>query len=189
MAEDTELEKRAVEELLKEANRARVRAETMGPAGWMKCPLRSTNKRFLLNTLRNSGSQQHRHSSSPLRESQRSKSTTPRRTPPADPRAGSDRADRRNSSHQVKDREDKRKDCRYHHHREALPKAHTKEPPSEGISSQRSRYVSRDCRDSHGGVYSAHSNRSPRSGHASKGPRQRSRSPVRDSPRGRAHRF
>ncbi|KAI4881718.1 hypothetical protein NFI96_006716 [Prochilodus magdalenae] len=45
---------RAVEELLKEANRARVRAETMGPAGWMKCPLGSTNKRFLLNTLRSS---------------------------------------------------------------------------------------------------------------------------------------
>ncbi|KAK2814885.1 hypothetical protein Q7C36_023151 [Tachysurus vachellii] len=48
---DDELEKRAVEELLKEANRGRVRAETMGPAGWMKCPLGSTNKRFLLNTL------------------------------------------------------------------------------------------------------------------------------------------
>ncbi|ROK23339.1 hypothetical protein DPX16_16383 [Anabarilius grahami] len=26
----------------------------MGPAGWMKCPLGSTNKRFLLNTLRSS---------------------------------------------------------------------------------------------------------------------------------------
>ncbi|XP_021475956.1 protein POLR1D-like isoform X1 [Oncorhynchus mykiss] len=52
MADDGELEKRAVEELLKETSRARVRAETMGPAGWMKCPLRSTNKRFLLNTLR-----------------------------------------------------------------------------------------------------------------------------------------
>ncbi|KAK1806517.1 hypothetical protein P4O66_005035 [Electrophorus voltai] len=51
---DSELERRAVEELLKEANRARVRAETMGPTGWMKCPLGSTNKRFLLNTLRSS---------------------------------------------------------------------------------------------------------------------------------------
>ncbi|XP_062841857.1 protein POLR1D-like [Trichomycterus rosablanca] len=50
--DDNELERRAVEELLKEANRGRVRAETMGPAGWMKCPLGSTNKRFLLNTLR-----------------------------------------------------------------------------------------------------------------------------------------
>ncbi|KAF5887286.1 DNA-directed RNA polymerases I and III subunit RPAC2-like, partial [Clarias magur] len=49
---DDELERRAVEELLKEASRGRVRSETMGPSGWMKCPLRSTNKRFLLNTLR-----------------------------------------------------------------------------------------------------------------------------------------
>ncbi|XP_036414572.1 protein POLR1D-like [Colossoma macropomum] len=51
---ESQLERRAVEELLKEASRARVRAETMGPAGWMKCPLGSTNKRFLLNTLRSS---------------------------------------------------------------------------------------------------------------------------------------
>ncbi|TRY76065.1 hypothetical protein DNTS_012282 [Danionella cerebrum] len=52
--DEGELERRAVEELLKEANRAKARAETMGPAGWMKCPLGSTNKRFLLNTLRSS---------------------------------------------------------------------------------------------------------------------------------------
>ncbi|XP_036378650.1 protein POLR1D-like [Megalops cyprinoides] len=52
MADDRDLERRAVEELLSEATRARIRAETMGPAGWVKCPLRSTNKRFLLNTLR-----------------------------------------------------------------------------------------------------------------------------------------
>lgn len=57
MAEDNELEKRAIEELLRETDRARVRAETMGPAGWLKCPLRSTNKRFLLNTLRSTGLQ------------------------------------------------------------------------------------------------------------------------------------
>uniref|UniRef100_A0A3B3BN41 Si:ch211-140b10.6 n=1 Tax=Oryzias melastigma TaxID=30732 RepID=A0A3B3BN41_ORYME len=57
MAEDNDLEKRAIEELLKETDRARVRAETMGPAGWLKCPLRSTNKRFLLNTLRSTGMQ------------------------------------------------------------------------------------------------------------------------------------
>ncbi|KAG9330032.1 hypothetical protein JZ751_027574 [Albula glossodonta] len=52
MTEENDLERRAVEELLSEAARAKVRAETMGPAGWVKCPLRSTNKRFLLNTLR-----------------------------------------------------------------------------------------------------------------------------------------
>nr|XP_057915295.1 protein POLR1D-like [Doryrhamphus excisus] len=53
--EENELEKRAIEELLRETDRARLRAETMGPAGWLKCPLRSTNKRFLLNTLRSTG--------------------------------------------------------------------------------------------------------------------------------------
>ncbi|KAJ8413183.1 hypothetical protein AAFF_G00091790 [Aldrovandia affinis] len=52
MAEERDLERRAVEELLGEAARARVRAETMGAVGWAKCPLHSTNKRFLLNTLR-----------------------------------------------------------------------------------------------------------------------------------------
>ncbi|XP_077365261.1 uncharacterized protein LOC144009408 [Festucalex cinctus] len=56
--EESELEKRAVEELLRETDRARLRAETMGPAGWLKCPLRGTNKRFLLNTLRSTGLQQ-----------------------------------------------------------------------------------------------------------------------------------
>ncbi|XP_056868715.1 protein POLR1D-like [Takifugu flavidus] len=59
MAEDNELEKRAIEELLKETDRARMRAETMGPTGWLKCPLQSTNKRFLLNTLRPTGTQKH----------------------------------------------------------------------------------------------------------------------------------
>ncbi|KAM6970903.1 uncharacterized protein LKV04_016635 [Tautogolabrus adspersus] len=96
MAEDHELEKRAVEELLKETDRARVRAETMGPAGWLKCPLRSTNKRFLLNTLRSTGLQRRtsepraeqpstrgrlRRSDSPDRSRDRS------RTPPRDHRS------------------------------------------------------------------------------------------------------
>ncbi|KAG8452865.1 hypothetical protein GDO86_004600 [Hymenochirus boettgeri] len=52
MQED-ELERKAVEELLKEAKRGKIRAETMGPMGWMKCPLASTNKRFLINTIKN----------------------------------------------------------------------------------------------------------------------------------------
>uniref|UniRef100_A0A452GBE3 DNA-directed RNA polymerases I and III subunit RPAC2 n=1 Tax=Capra hircus TaxID=9925 RepID=A0A452GBE3_CAPHI len=39
MEEDQELERKAVEELLKEAKRGKTRAETMGPMGWMKCPL------------------------------------------------------------------------------------------------------------------------------------------------------
>ncbi|XP_072467901.1 protein POLR1D isoform X1 [Notamacropus eugenii] len=45
--------RKAIEELLKEAKRGKTRAETMGPMGWMKCPLAGTNKRFLLNTLKN----------------------------------------------------------------------------------------------------------------------------------------
>ncbi|KAE8627406.1 hypothetical protein XENTR_v10006976 [Xenopus tropicalis] len=52
MQED-ELERKAVEELLKEAKRGKIRAETMGPMGWMKCPLAPTNKRFLINTIKN----------------------------------------------------------------------------------------------------------------------------------------
>ncbi|KAJ3611771.1 hypothetical protein NHX12_021785 [Muraenolepis orangiensis] len=59
MADDNELEKRAIEELLQETTRARARVETMGPSGWMKCPLRGTNKRFLVNTLRSSGLPRH----------------------------------------------------------------------------------------------------------------------------------
>ncbi|XP_003225560.1 protein POLR1D [Anolis carolinensis] len=53
MAEDAELERKAVEELLTEAKRGKTRAETMGAMGWMKCPLASTNKRFLINTIKN----------------------------------------------------------------------------------------------------------------------------------------
>ncbi|KAM4701580.1 protein POLR1D [Discoglossus pictus] len=52
MQED-ELERKAVEELLKEAQRGKTRAETMGAMGWMKCPVASTNKRFLINTIKN----------------------------------------------------------------------------------------------------------------------------------------
>ncbi|XP_006894151.1 PREDICTED: uncharacterized protein LOC102855947 [Elephantulus edwardii] len=48
-----EEEGKAIEELLKEAKRGKTRAETMGPMGWMKCPLAGTNKRFLLNTIKN----------------------------------------------------------------------------------------------------------------------------------------
>ncbi|KAJ8276927.1 hypothetical protein GJAV_G00069450 [Gymnothorax javanicus] len=79
MAEEQDLERRAVEELLREAARARVRAETMGPAGWVKCPLRSTNKRFLLNTLRTSAlpqSSAHKGSSQPERRSRDARRTS-----------------------------------------------------------------------------------------------------------------
>ncbi|XP_012326498.2 protein POLR1D isoform X2 [Aotus nancymaae] len=48
-----EKRRKAIEELLKEAKRGKTRAETMGPMGWMKCPLAGTNKRFLINTIKN----------------------------------------------------------------------------------------------------------------------------------------
>ncbi|XP_037549803.1 protein POLR1D-like [Nematolebias whitei] len=127
MTEDNELEKRAVEELLRETDRARLRAETMGPAGWLKCPLRSTNKRFLLNTLRSAGLQHRteepkgKHCN--VRERLRSESPERRRdrsrTPPADHRNNGSRAGHK---HRHKDRHasrDKRrdgdKDTRYRH--------------------------------------------------------------------------
>jgi len=49
--DDVELEKLAREEILKEAKRAKSRADLVGPQGWQKCPLIPTNKRFLQNTL------------------------------------------------------------------------------------------------------------------------------------------
>ncbi|MEQ2194781.1 hypothetical protein XENOCAPTIV_002945 [Xenoophorus captivus] len=106
MAEDNELEKRAVEELLRETDRARVRAETMGPAGWLKCPLQSTNKRFLLNTLRSTDLQRHSdmsrsRSSNNTRGRIRSGSQDRRhdrsRSPPTDHRSNGGRTERQHS--------------------------------------------------------------------------------------------
>ncbi|CAL8294387.1 unnamed protein product [Lota lota] len=93
MADDNDLEKRAIEELLRETTRARARVETMGPSGWMKCPLRSTNKRFLVNTLRSSGLQRRAEGPTPGRSATRGgpRSDPPPgdehhdRTPPRDP--------------------------------------------------------------------------------------------------------
>ncbi|NP_001279566.1 uncharacterized LOC103183253 [Callorhinchus milii] len=51
--EEGELERKAVQELLTEAKRGKARAESMGPMGWMKCPLPGANKRFLVNTIKN----------------------------------------------------------------------------------------------------------------------------------------
>ncbi|XP_027622727.1 protein POLR1D-like [Tupaia chinensis] len=53
MEEDQELERKVIEELLKEAKRGKTRAEIVGPMGWMKCPLAETNKIFLMNTIKN----------------------------------------------------------------------------------------------------------------------------------------
>eukprot|EP00117_Sycon_ciliatum_P000878 scpid38483/ scgid6773/ len=45
------LEKQALEELLRESDRAKARADLVGPSGWAKPSLPKTNKRFLSNTL------------------------------------------------------------------------------------------------------------------------------------------
>ncbi|XP_069495147.1 protein POLR1D [Ambystoma mexicanum] len=60
-AGEEDLERKAVEELLTEAKRGKSRAETMGPMGWIKCPLVGANKRFLINTIRNTVPSHKRH--------------------------------------------------------------------------------------------------------------------------------
>ncbi|KAM6900388.1 uncharacterized protein FYW49_016886 [Xenentodon cancila] len=125
MAEDDELEKRAIEELLRETDRARMRAETMGPGGWLKCPLRSTNKRFLLNTLRSTGLERHtdepRTGRSSTRERLRHESPEGRcdrsRTPPADHRSkNGGHTDHKHHSRISQDKRlDRDKDGRYRH--------------------------------------------------------------------------
>ena len=51
MDEDAELERLAVEALMKDAKRGKERAETLGPSGWRKEKIPTTNKRFLQRTL------------------------------------------------------------------------------------------------------------------------------------------
>ncbi|XP_041824249.1 protein POLR1D-like [Melanotaenia boesemani] len=117
MAEENELEKRAIEELLKETDRARVRAETMGPAGWLKCPLQSTNKRFLLNTLRSTGLQQRTDESraphSTTRERLRSESPERRRqrsrTPPIYQRSNGGNSNHKYHHRDCRPNQDKRR--------------------------------------------------------------------------------
>ncbi|KAG7487283.1 hypothetical protein MATL_G00021710 [Megalops atlanticus] len=92
MADDRDLERRAVEELLSEAARARTRAETMGPAGWVKCPLRSTNKRFLLNTLRTTTLQRRPAGRTELHQSEAGGPRPSDRTSSSDYRRGRSRS-------------------------------------------------------------------------------------------------
>lgn len=74
--DDEALEKLAVEELMREAVQGAARAEIVGPSGWIKQQQQKTNKRFLVNTLRNavSSNKYHqsrnnsRHTKSPKRE-------------------------------------------------------------------------------------------------------------------------
>ncbi|XP_071341323.1 protein POLR1D [Trachinotus anak] len=129
MAEDNELEKRAVEELLRETDRARVRAETMGPGGWLKCPLRSTNKRFLLNTLRSTGlqrrpSEPRGHARHPRRQSSETpdRSRDHSRSPPRDHKSNGGHTDQKNHHHRDSrsntDKKEDRDKERSHRHRD-----------------------------------------------------------------------
>ncbi|KAM7390496.1 hypothetical protein PAMA_008584 [Pampus argenteus] len=140
MAEDGELEKRAVEELLKETDRARVRAETMGPAGWLKCPLRSTNKRFLFNTLRSASLQ--RHTGEPtagrsatrgrLRSESPDRSRSRSRTPPRDHRNNGGHTDHKHhrGSGSNKDKKQDRDRERSHRHKDNREWRHRKDGQS-----------------------------------------------------------
>ncbi|RVE58799.1 hypothetical protein OJAV_G00197840 [Oryzias javanicus] len=126
MAEDNDLEKRAIEELLKETDRARVRAETMGPAGWLKCPLRSTNKRFLLNTLRSTGLQRHKDeprsadskTRSRLTHKSRDRRRDRSRTPPTDHGSNGRHTDHKHHSRTNRDKELDKDKNKYDRHRD-----------------------------------------------------------------------
>lgn len=118
MTGDNELEKRAIEELLRETDRARIRAETMGPTGWLKCPLRSTNKRFLLNTLRSTGLQQRRGEPKAgnsatrgrLRSESSDRSRDRSRSPPRDHRRDGSNSDHRHHHRDSRKNRDKKPD-------------------------------------------------------------------------------
>ncbi|XP_008306222.1 protein POLR1D [Cynoglossus semilaevis] len=136
MANENELEKKAIEELLKETDRARVRAETMGPAGWLKCPLQSTNKRFLLNTLRSTGlhdrssKSRERHSSrnSDLRSKSYDRSPGRSRSPHREDRRHEGHRESKKyqrDSHRNKDKKEDKE--RSHKHRDNKDKRHGKD--------------------------------------------------------------
>ncbi|XP_068160298.1 protein POLR1D-like [Antennarius striatus] len=123
MAEESDLEKRAVEELLKETDRARVRAETMGPAGWLKCPLRSTNKRFLLNTLRSTGLQRrvvepsdgNSTTGGRLRRDSPDRSRDRSRTPPRKHRSNGGHSGHKHHHRDKDEKQDKERERSYRH--------------------------------------------------------------------------
>ncbi|KAM9332039.1 uncharacterized protein KZ484_017258 [Pholidichthys leucotaenia] len=135
MAEDNELEKRAIEELLRETDRARLRAETMGPAGWLKCPLRATNKRFLLNTLRSTSLQQrtepragHSNLEGRSRSPSPNRSRDRSRTPPRDHSSNGGRSDHKRhhrDSHKNRDKKLDRDKERCHRRRDDRHRGHT----------------------------------------------------------------
>lgn len=81
----------AVEELLREAVQGAARAEIVGPSGWIKAPQNKTNKRFLVNTLRNAVSSNKYHSRSRRSHSHKS----PNREKHLEPSIKKDRSKRK----------------------------------------------------------------------------------------------
>ncbi|KAJ6635475.1 Protein POLR1D, isoform 2 [Pseudolycoriella hygida] len=49
---DDVLTRMAIEEIVRETAKGAIRAEKVGPSGWLPCPLMKTNKRFLRNTIK-----------------------------------------------------------------------------------------------------------------------------------------
>lgn len=49
---DEILQQMAIEEITREISIKSVRAKEIGPTGWLDCPLKRTNKRFLGNTIK-----------------------------------------------------------------------------------------------------------------------------------------
>lgn len=69
-----------MEELLREAVQGAARAEIVGPSGWVKVAQPKPNKRFLVNTIRNTVSSNKYYSSrGSHRSSHRSYSKSPKR--------------------------------------------------------------------------------------------------------------
>ncbi|XP_061709272.1 protein POLR1D-like [Cydia pomonella] len=92
--DDEALEKLAVEELMREAVQGAARAEIVGPSGWVKGPQQKTNKRFLVNTLRNAVSSNKYHSSRAAHKHSRHRS--PKRDRYPEPSIKKDRSKRKN---------------------------------------------------------------------------------------------
>ncbi|XP_059474731.1 protein POLR1D-like [Neocloeon triangulifer] len=95
---DDELEKRAVEEILREAAKGAVRASEVGPSGWKKGPLLKTNKRFLVNTLAQHNNSNRRQHSDYKRRRSRSPENKKRRTESLGPKSR-DRKEPNHSNH------------------------------------------------------------------------------------------
>lgn len=95
----------AIEEIARETKRGRDRAEVVGPSGWLPCPLRKTNKRFLSNTIRTVVSHNSRTTTKHAEESKRRYEEITRRKPKFGSRLHSFRKPEERMDKKEKDRE------------------------------------------------------------------------------------